>query len=173
MALFLFPQENRVATITVKLLKPSKHTTITYQGSLVFHQGGHILIHAKWENPAYDLGYVVFEPGDHFYEHYYTDRWFNIFVIFNTAGALKGWYCNVTRPAEFDGSVIRSEDLELDLFVSPDRQQLLRLDLDEFAARNFDQNEPATHAAALAALDELEQMARQGIDPFNRTSLVR
>src|SRR6476661_2235673 len=115
--------------VTIHLLKPGKSTTITYSGELLRHEPGHMLIHARWERTRLDLGYVVFEPGDHFYEHYYSERWYNIFELRGESGALKGWYCNVCRPAQFDGDTIVSEDLELDLFVAPDRAQILRLDL--------------------------------------------
>jgi predicted RNA-binding protein associated with RNAse of E/G family len=154
-------------TITVHLLKPGKGTTVTYSGALALEEAGHILIHARWERPALDLGYVVFEPGDHFYEHYYTERWFNIFEVRDMGGQLKGWYCNVTRPARIAGDTLTSEDLELDLFVPPDRGRPLRLDLDEFEARNLATSDPAAHAAALAAMDELEAMARRGEPPFD------
>ncbi len=156
-------------TITVHLLKPGKGTTVTYRGELLRSNADHFVVHARWERAALDLGYVVFEPDDHFYEHYYTDRWFNVFEIHTTAGTLKGWYCNITRPAQVAGDVITSEDLELDLFVSPDRRDLRRLDLDEFDARGLATSDPAAHAAALAALDELEQMARDGVPPFDGT----
>ena len=154
--------------ITVNLLKPAKGTTITYRGELVSAESGHLLVHALWERPRIDLGYVVFEPGDHFYEHYYTRRWYNICEVRDAAGALKGWYCNVTRPAELDSATLLSEDLELDLFVPPDRRDILRLDLDEFEARGLAASDPPAHAAALAALDELERMARAGEPPFDR-----
>lgn len=153
--------------ITVQLLKPAKGAIVTYQGTLLRAEPGHIMIHARWDRDALDLGYVVFEPGDHFYEHFYTDRWFNIFEVRAGAGQLKGWYCNVTRPAFVEGDVLTSEDLELDLFVTPDRAGLLRLDADEFAARSLDASDPAAYAAALAALDELEQMVRSGAAPFD------
>lgn len=157
----------QVSAISIELLKPGKGTTITYTGELLRHEPNHLLIHACWERPQLDLGYVVFEPGDHFYEHFYSERWYTIFELHSEAGALKGWYCNVSRPAQFDDNLIVSEDLELDLFVAPDRMLLLRLDLDEFAARGFDSSDPAAHAAALAALDELEQMAQAGTPPFD------
>jgi predicted RNA-binding protein associated with RNAse of E/G family len=154
-------------TIIVHLLKPGKGTTLTYQGQLLRAEPGHLLIHAHWERAALDLGYVVFEPGDHFYEHHYTERWFNIFEVRAESGALKGWYCNITRPAQVAGDMITSEDLELDLFVSPDRRSILTLDMDEFEARDFAVSDPATYAAALAALDELERMARACSPPFD------
>ena len=157
-------------SIAVHLLKPGKNTTITYAGELLRDDGDHVLIHARWEHPRRDLGYVVFDTGDHFYEHYYTERWFNVFEVRAESGRLKGWYCNVTRPARIAGDLITSEDLELDLFVSPDRQQTLRLDLDEFEARNLADSDPQAHAAALAALDELERLARAGAAPFDRAA---
>jgi predicted RNA-binding protein associated with RNAse of E/G family len=80
---------------------------------------------------------------------------------------LKGWYCNITRPAHIDGDVITSEDLELDLYVSPDRTTVLRLDEDEFEARGFAGSDPLTYRAARAALDNLERMARAGEAPFS------
>jgi protein associated with RNAse G/E len=154
-------------TITVQLLKPGKGTTVTYQGELLLEEPGHILIHARWDRATLDLGYVRFEPGDHFYEHYYTERWYNIFELRGETAALKGWYCNVTRPAQIADDIISSEDLELDLFVPPKRDQLLRLDVDEFEARGLAIADPPSYTAALAALDELEQMARAGIAPFD------
>lgn len=127
-------------SITVQLLKPGKGRTIRYTGEILRAEVDWVLILAHWERPRTDLGYVVFEPGDAFYEYYYTQRWYNIFEIRTPAGALKGWYCNITRPAVIEANTITSEDLELDLFVSPERTMMLRLDREEFEARGF-----ATH----------------------------
>lgn len=157
--------------INVKLLKPGKQKTIRYPGELLDVQPGFVLIRAIWERPNAELGYVTFETGDHFYEYFYTDRWFNIFAIYSSTGQLRGWYCNITRPAIYRDGVIESEDLEIDLFVSPDRQTLLRLDLDEFEERDFAHSEPETYRKALAALDELEEMVHRGDAPFDRTSI--
>jgi predicted RNA-binding protein associated with RNAse of E/G family len=154
--------------VTVHLIKPRKQRTVVYEGMLLVEEPGHVLVHARWERRAMDLGYVVFAPGDHFYEHYYSERWYNIFEVRSAEGVLKGWYCNITRPARFETTLVTSEDLELDLFVAPDRQQLLRLDLDEFAALELDTREPAAYEAALRALHELEEMAHAGAPPFDR-----
>lgn len=156
-------------SITIHLLKPAKGQTITYQGELLRELPGYRLIRARWERPALDLGYVVFATGDLFYEHFYAARWFTIFEIRAADARLKGWYCNVSRPAQINGDTIISEDLEIDLFVPPDRTTLLRLDLDEFAARGLDTGAPSTYAAALAALDQLEHMAQAAEPPFDST----
>lgn len=158
-------------SITVHLVKPGKHTTLTYEGELLREAPGYMLIVARWDRPNLELGYVTFETGDRFYEHYYSERWFNVFEIHSLDGRLKGWYCNVTRPAHFDGDTITSEDLELDLFVRPDRSAMLRLDLDEFEARNFAQLDRPTYDAALSALDELERLVRDGAPPFDQASV--
>jgi protein associated with RNAse G/E len=154
-------------TITIHLVKPRKQRTVIYEGVILQHEPGHLLVHARWQRAAMDLGYVVFAPGDHFFEHYYTEHWYNIFEVRSVAGALKGWYCNITRPAIFADEVLTSEDLELDLFVAPDRQQLLRLDVEEFEALALEVTEPEAYKAALRALQELEEMARTGMSPFN------
>jgi len=154
--------------IKVHLVKPRQQRTVIYEGAILLEEPEHILVHARWERRAMDLGYVVFAPGDHFFEHYYSARWYNIFEVRSAEGVLKGWYCNITRPACFKGDVVTSEDLELDLFVTPDRQHLLRLDLDEFAALELDVLEPGAYDAAIQALHELEEMARRGAPPFDR-----
>ena len=150
--------------ISVRLLKPGKGETISYKGTLLQKSGGHILLHARWERETLELGYVTFERGDHFFEHYYTERYYTVFELRSAAGALKGWYCNVARPAEFGGSVLTSEDLELDLFVSADRETILTLDEDEFVAQAFGAK---TVKAARAALTDLIRRAEEGAAPFN------
>lgn len=152
---------------TVRLLKPGKNTEIVYHGALIAEEHGHVVIHARWDRATLDLGYTTFETGDHFYEHYYTERWFNIFEIRSEAGILKGWYCNVTRPARIENATITSEDLELDLFVSVDRSRVLTLDIDEFEARDFEYSDREAYVAALAALAELKHMVQTGMPPFD------
>ena len=154
-------------TYTVKLLKPGKGGNITYQGFELLREPNHLLIHARWDRDMLELGYMTFETGDHFYEHYYTDKWFNIFEIRSERGQLKGWYCNVTKPARVEGNTVYSEDLELDLFVSADRQEVVTLDEEEFEQRGFSQE---VREGALKGLGELRERARLAAPPFDSTS---
>jgi hypothetical protein len=153
-------------SITVRLIKPLKGVTVTYTGELLERDDAHILLRALWPYPPRELGFVRFEPGDVFFEHHYSDRWYNIMRIHSADGAHKGWYCNVTRPAVFGEDYVDSEDLELDLFVPPNRAAPLVLDEDEFAQRRLDESDPAAHDAARAALAELIRMAASGEPPF-------
>lgn len=153
--------------MTVKLLKPEKNDSVIYQAEVIQMTPEYALVRARWDRPRLDLGYVTFEPGDVFLEHFYASRWYNVFELRSATGALKGWYCNVTRPAIIGAEAIISEDLDLDLFVPAQRTQLLRLDVEEFEARGLAQRDPQTYAAAHAALEELERLACAGAPPFD------
>ena len=111
-----------------------------------------------------DLGFVVLEPGDRWTEYFYADRWYNIFEIHASDGRLKGWYCNVTRPASIGNGEVAAEDLALDLWVAPDGEPQV-LDEDEFDALAIS---PAEREAARQALAELQGMVVQRVAPFDR-----
>ncbi|MDQ0786135.1 putative RNA-binding protein associated with RNAse of E/G family [Streptomyces sp. B3I8] len=74
-------------------------------------------------------------------------------------GTLKGWYCDITRPAVLTGTELLSEDLDLDLWRSADGATVLRLDEDEFARSGLARTDPEAARAALGALDSLEALA--------------
>ena len=66
------------------------------------------------------------------WNRYYTDRWYNIFEIYDRDdGQIKGWYCNIGKPAVIEDGVVSYVDLALDLWVSADGKQTI-LDEDEF-----------------------------------------
>ncbi|HEY7094402.1 MAG TPA: DUF402 domain-containing protein [Ktedonobacterales bacterium] len=123
-----------------------------------------ILLDARWKRPTLALGYTTFETGDRFREWFYSDRWYNIFEIAESGGALKGWYCNIAEPATISETEIHCRDLLLDLWVAPDGETLV-LDEDEFTAD--DAIDAPTRMQALAALAELEQMVAAREAPFD------
>lgn len=156
--------------ITIQLQKPYKNTEVIFDTELLNATETHCYVKATWRRPRLDLGYIVFETDDIFFEYYYTDRWYSIFEIRTAAGMLKGWYGNISHPAHFTANSIISEDLDLDLFISADRATILRLDIDEFEQRGLATANPDVYAAAYAALDELEAMARAAEYPFDQGS---
>nr|MDT0522672.1 DUF402 domain-containing protein [Streptomyces sp. DSM 41633] len=109
-----------------------------------------------------DFGFVRFEPGDVLTEHYWRDRWFAVKEVRTGDGVLKGWYCDITRPAVLADGVLAVEDLDLDLWVSADGTSVLRLDEVEFDASGLAGRDPAAAGEAVRALDELERLARAG-----------
>ena len=156
---------------------------LLYDGSRSYRWAGHVLewhddhlvFAAVFEHEYRDLGYVVFERGDVFYEYYYFNRWYNVFQIYSAAGALKGWYCNVTAPARVVDGELTFVDLALDLFVYPDRRFLV-LDQEE-----FDELAQTTYSAqdveaAKQAMTELIERAQSGTLPgraFDGMALAR
>lgn len=150
----------------IRLIKPLKGRVIRFEAELLRRDAASVVVRAPWEPLTVDVGLFRFEPGDIVVETYYADRWYNVFELRGPAGQLKGWYCNITRPAVIADDYVESEDLELDLIVAPDRTQTRLDDEDEFAARNLQRDEPQAHAAALAAVEELRALAALGQGPF-------
>ena len=69
---------------------------------------------------------------------FYTDKWFNVFEIYDRDdGKLKGWYCNITKPAVIEDGSVSFVDLALDLWVSVDGKQTV-LDEDELEELHLD-----------------------------------
>ncbi|MFJ6796336.1 DUF402 domain-containing protein [Streptomyces sp. NPDC091268] len=148
------------ARFTVALLKAGR-TKIRYPADLVADTGTRITVRALWAAPGVrDFGFVRFEPGDVFTEHFWRDRWYAVKEVRTAGGVLKGWYCDVTRPAVVQDGVILVEDLDLDLWVSADGARVLRLDEDEFAASGLADTDPEAAAEAVRALDALEARAK-------------
>jgi hypothetical protein len=148
--------------VVVYKLKPDGAVQLSWAGEVVARAPGYVRIRAPWTRAALPLGYVTFEPGDVFIEHYYADRWYNVFAIYAPGGEHKGWYCNISRPAEIEPGRVRSVDLALDLWVWPDGRVRV-LDEDEFARLAL---APDERAAAEAARAELERLARECAGPF-------
>ncbi|MGW2594369.1 DUF402 domain-containing protein [Streptomyces sp. NPDC001515] len=147
-------------SLTVALVKAGR-TKIRYPADLVSDDGVRVTVRAPWAAPGVrDFGFVRFEPGDVFTEHYWRDAWFAVKEVRSGAGELKGWYCDVTRPAVLRDGELLVEDLDLDLWVSADRSAVLRLDEDEFEESGLAARDPDAARAAVAALDELERLAR-------------
>ncbi|MGV9565452.1 DUF402 domain-containing protein [Streptomyces sp. NPDC003480] len=145
--------------VEVVLVKAGR-TKIRYPAVLLHDDGTRIAVRAPWAGDGVrDFGFVRFEPGDVFTEYYWRDRWYAVKEVRDGRGALKGWYCDITRPAVRSGGELVVEDLDLDLWRSADGSTVLRLDEDEFAASGLARTDPV---AAVEALDTLELLARGG-----------
>ncbi|MEU4211245.1 DUF402 domain-containing protein [Streptomyces sp. NPDC026206] len=150
------------STVTVVLRKAGR-TKVRYPAVVAYDDGTHVVVRAPWAGAAArDFGFVRFEDGDVFTEHYWRDRWYAVKEVRSAGGALKGWYCDVTRPARVGHGTLVVEDLDLDLWVSADGATVLRLDEDEFADSGLAERDPLAAGAARRALDDLEVLARTG-----------
>jgi hypothetical protein len=100
-------------------------------------------------------------------EYYWTDRWYSVFRFREPAGGLRNYYCNINRPAEFDGRVLAFVDLDIDVLVSPDFTYAV-LDEDEFAehAARYGYT-PEVHRRVAAAREELITLIEARVFPFD------
>jgi hypothetical protein len=150
------------APTTVRLTKAGRDKR-RYPATVLDDDGVRVTVRADWAAPeARDFGFVRFEPGDVFTETYWRDRWYAVKEVRDAGGALKGWYCDIARPAVVAADGLTVDDLDLDLWVSADGADVLRLDEDEFAAGGLPERDPAAARRAARALDELEALARAG-----------
>ncbi len=137
---------------------------LRYSGLLHLRTTEFVCIDAAFALGHRDLGYIQLRQGDQFREWFYIGRWYNIFRVSEAgSGALKGWYCNITRPPDIMDSHIAADDLCLDLFVDPDGRTLL-LDEPEFARLDLT---PRERELAWQAVADLRQMVAQRRPPFD------
>ena len=150
--------------ITIRKLDAAGKEQLSYQGALVERGPGWICIDAVFALPRRDLGYVTLCPGDRFREWFYADRWYNIFRVSSADGlSLKGWYCNITRPARITARQVAADDLALDIFVYPDGRSLL-LDEAEFQALSLP---PRERQCAMNAVSAIQSMIARRQPPFD------
>ncbi len=149
--------------ITVHKLDHTGAEKIAYTGKVLERTENMVVLEAPFARERMELGYVTLTTGDRFVEYFYSDRWYNVFAIYDaTDGAFKGWYCNITRPARIGDADVYAEDLALDYFVQPSGKEFV-LDEDEFAELPLTADEVA---AARAALQDLRVLAARHEGPF-------
>jgi predicted RNA-binding protein associated with RNAse of E/G family len=137
---------------------------LVYTGTLLERFDSGITLEARFAHPDEWVNDVLIRRGDRFVESFYTDRWYNIFAIYDVDDAhLKGWYCNITRPAKIQAGEVYAEDLGLDLFVYPDGSWQV-LDEEEFAEMELSAQDQQSAAAALKELKRLAKLRRK---PFS------
>src|SRR3990172_2081977 len=139
----------------IKVLKRNLAGEVTwrYEGRVLRRLPNALVLEAFFNRPDLPFMNILLKEGDRFVETFYTDRWYNIFEIYDRDdGLLKGWYCNIGRPAVIENDSVSYVDLALDLWVSADGEQTI-LDQDEFDRLGLD---PASISKAWSALEELQ-----------------
>ncbi|NWF65185.1 MAG: DUF402 domain-containing protein [Chloroflexi bacterium] len=140
----------------MKILKKNLADEVTWQydGEVLRREENSITVEAFFNRDDMPFQEIVLKRNDRFVETFYTDRWFNIFEIYDCDnGKLKGWYCNITKPAIIEDDSVSYVDLALDLWVSADGKRKV-LDEDELEELGLDDE---MRQKAFAGLRELEQ----------------
>ena len=126
--------------------------TWRYPGRVLSFNKNNITIEAFFNRPDMQFHGILLAEGDRFVETFFTDRWFNVFAIYDCQDdRFKGLYCNISFPAQIKDGEVSYMDLALDLLVYPDGRQII-LDQDEFDELPIT---PKIKARAEFALQEL------------------
>ena len=136
--------------------------TLEYEGEVVAREATWVCLNAYFHLDFVDRGVINFRKGDKMTEWFYTDRRYNIFQVHDgDSDVVKGWYCNVTRPAEITEDSVSQDDLALDVVVSP-TGEITQLDEDEFEVLDIS---PEERMLALESVEMLYQMVarREGV----------
>jgi uncharacterized protein len=138
--------------VTITKVDHQGRPLISYPGAIVYEDQGCLVARCMWTLRVMDMGPFLLEPGDLWIEFYYRHEPFNIMVIYDRQGRIKGWYCNVTEQVEIAPGEIRWRDLALDLLILPDGRRIV-LDEDEFKALDPSIEARARASRALATLN--------------------
>ena len=140
--------------ITVLKRNLAGEVTWQYEGRVLEYGASCVVLEAFFNRDDMPFMGVILKRDDRFVETFYSDRWYNVFEIYDRDdGKFKGWYCNVGYPAVIEKDVVSYIDLALDLWVAADGAQTV-LDEDEFLGLSMD---VMTRAQAAAALEALKQ----------------
>lgn len=155
------------SSVTVHKLNENGQEVWRYSGEVLERSDNSVTLQALFDHDDLDFHQLQIRRGDRFIETFYSDRWYNIFAIYDVYdNHHKGWYCNIARPARLEAEDVYADDLALDLIVTPEGETLV-LDEDEFAALEIS---PEEHQRALETLAELMTMAANKSGPFGLTS---
>jgi uncharacterized protein len=150
-------------SVKVQKKNPEGEITYEYEGVLQDRDENSITLEAIFDREDMPFMGVVLKKGDRFVEHYYTDRWYNIFAVFDRDdGKIKGWYCNIGKPVVIEDGTVSYIDLALDLWVSTSGEQTV-LDQDEFEKLNLDEE---LKVGALNGLYELKRFFKNNKPPM-------
>jgi predicted RNA-binding protein associated with RNAse of E/G family len=149
--------------ITVHKLDHRGREVWSYAGRVIRHTPADLILEAFFDRESETIGGILLRRGDRFVETYFTDRWYNIFAVYEgRGGPLKGWYCNIARPARIGRGQVYAEDLALDLIV--DRHGRCNVvDQEEFEALDISRED---RLRARQALEELQDLAKMHAAPF-------
>jgi uncharacterized protein len=124
----------------MKVLKKNLADEVTwqYEGVVLSREENAITLEALFNRDDMPFMDITLKRNDRFVETFYSDRWYNIFEIYDRDdNQFKGRYCNITKPAIIEDDFVSYVDLALDLWVSADGRQTV-LDEDELADLNLD-----------------------------------
>ena len=153
--------------VRVESLKFDGRLHRSWPARLVAREGTLLVLEGVFETEVRHTLLGTIPAGTLSTEFYWTDRWYSVFRFRTPAGQLRCYYCNVNRPAEFDGGTLSFVDLDIDVLVAPDFSYTV-LDEDEFEAHAADFGYDETlRARVRESLSELHRLLETRAFPFD------
>ncbi len=125
----------------ITVIKQNIHEIETwrYMAKRIRRGDNYILLEARYNREDSIVLGINLKKNDRFKEVFFDDCWFNIFEIHDRDDdRLKGWYCDICKPAKISKHEVIYVDLSIDLFVFPDgkfevldEEEFISLDIDE------------------------------------------
>jgi protein associated with RNAse G/E len=157
------------ATIIVQSLKYDGRVHREWRARLVERSASLIVVEGVFEEEVKHTLLGTVARGTLSTEYYWTDRWYSIFRFREPCGRLRNYYCNINRPAIFDGRVLTFVDLDIDVLVAPDFSFQV-LDEDEFEAHAARYDYPReVRERVPRALAELIELIERRRFPFDES----
>lgn len=154
--------------IIVNALRYDRSIKRSWSAGLVNDNDGHIVVIGRFSLDVRhdDLGDIA--KGTVSIEHFWLDRWSNVFCFYEPDGRFRNYYCNIALPPTFDGQTLEFVDLDLDVVVWPGEAPVL-LDEEELeVSRVKYQIDAETIKRARREADSLMVAAESGEFPFDR-----
>ena len=157
-------QQEKRENIDIIKLRSDGSEAIRYSARLLHFDArwGYARVEAHFGFESADVGAFTIYRDDRMIEHFWSARHYNVFEVYAPEGALRGFYCNITRPAAISPSTISAEDLALD-FVADTAGTRFVLDEEEFEELQIDVSE---RERARSAIWELQYLYERMIGPF-------
>ena len=133
----------------------------TWHGGVLSESAELLVLVAKFEEDVHhnDLGHI--KTGTVSFEHFWFDRWYNIFRFHEPDGGLLAYYINISMPPIIEGNTLSYVDLDIDVVVWPDRR-IEVLDRDDFEKNQVKYSYPADVVKnAERSLEEVLKMIRE------------
>jgi predicted RNA-binding protein associated with RNAse of E/G family len=159
------PEEHHrdMDAITVHKLDGTGNEILSYQGRVLERSNTRVTLEARYDRESITVFGLELRRGDRFVESFYTDRWYAVFAIYDGEdGRLKGWYCDIARPARVEAGHVYSEDLALDVIIDL-RGSWRVIDEEEFAALDLTLEE---RQQALKAVTQIQSLVVRRRGPF-------
>lgn len=138
-----------------------------YEQELLYDDGKLIVSCASFR-PSASLRAQVPQLTDQEYQAIWSvvlGEWHDLGRVYDFAGELVGYYCDIIRPAKRTAEGLEIDDLFLDLWVFPDRRYLA-LDEEEFSeARKQGWLDDSAAVRAREELESLIALAKSGHFP--------